>query len=92
MSRFEVVIRGRDHWIHLDDELLRVGFSVTRVVDASDADEAARKALELVRNDAKARPAPGHPPPALTVDEVRPSAADLHPQPGFAFYPETDWP
>jgi hypothetical protein len=90
MSRFKVVIHGRGLWISLDDELQRVELSVTRVVDASDSEEASQKALELVRNDAKAQPAWGHPPPTLTVDDVEPSSAALHPQPGFAFYPEPE--
>lgn len=87
MSRFRVVIRGHGLWIYLDDELQRVEFFVTRIVDAVDSEEAGRKALELVRHDSKAQPAPGHPPPHLEVDETGPSSAALHPQPGFAFYP-----
>jgi len=90
LSRFKVVIRGCGLWVSLDDELQRLAFYVTRVVDAAGPEEAARKALELVGEDPKAQPAPDHPPPTLTVDEVEPSSAALNPQPGFAFYPDPE--
>jgi hypothetical protein len=90
MSRFEVAIRGRGLWISLDDEVQRVEFHVARHVDAVDAEEAARKALELVGEDPKARPEPGYPLPTLSVDDIEPSSAALHPQPGFAFYPDPE--
>ncbi|MDH3292282.1 MAG: hypothetical protein OEO20_13510 [Gemmatimonadota bacterium] len=90
MPLFKVVVHGRGHWISLDDEMERVGFRVTRVVDAADADRAARKALELVGNDPKSRPEPGHPAATLTVDDVAPAAALPDPQPGFAFYPDPE--
>lgn len=64
------MIHGRGLRIILDDELQRVGFHVTRVVDAVDSEQAAEKALELVVHDSRSQPAPGYPPPMLNEENA----------------------
>lgn len=90
MALFTVVVTGRGHWISVDDEIQRVQFRVARVVDATDAEQAARNALELIRADRRARPLPGYPPPSLAVEGVTPASALPDPQPGFAFFPDPE--
>ena len=88
MPLFTVVVTGRGHWISVDDEMQRVAFRVTRVVEAVDADRAAQQALEVVGGDRRATPLPGYAPPRLSVESVTPADALPDPQPGFAFFPE----
>ncbi len=90
MPRFRVSVHGRGLWISIDDVLQRVEFRVARIVEASNAKQAREKALELVAGDPRARPQPGYPVPVLAVDRVEPSSAALSPQPGFAFYPDSE--
>jgi len=90
MPLFEVVVHGRGLWISLDEELERVRFDVTRVVDAVDAAQAGWQALALVQADRRVRPLPGRAPPDLTVGKVVPAARMPPVQPGFAFYPDPE--
>ena len=90
MPLFKVVVHGRGLWISLDDELQRVGFHVTRVVDAANATEATRNALTMVANDAKTQPQRGYPRPTLTAEGVKPASKVPQPPPGYAFYPDPE--
>lgn len=86
MAFFQVEVRGRGLWIVIDDEAQRVEFTVTRVVEAAAATEAAQRALRSVQDDLRAASAPGHSAPQLTVDAVQPIDAMPETQPGFRFY------
>ena len=90
MPLFTVVVTGRGHWISVDDEIQRVQFRVTRVVEATDADQAAQQALELVGADRRATPLPGYAAPSLSVEGVTPAPSLPDPQPGFAFFPDPE--
>ncbi len=87
---FRVVVHGRGHWIAVDGELQRVEFYVARVLEAAGARGASRRSLDLVRDDPRAQPLPGHPPPTLAVDDVTPADAAPAVQPGFAFYRDSE--
>jgi hypothetical protein len=91
MPLFKVTVQGHGLWIAIDEDVQRVGFRVTRVVDAEDPDGAAVKALALVGNDPKARQLPGKRPPTLSVSEVLPAASAPAVPPGYMFFrdPET---
>lgn len=88
MALFHVEVRGRGLWIAIDDEVQRVEFAVTRVVEAANAAEAAQLALRVVQDDRRARSAPGRSAPQLTVDVVQPADVMPDPQPGFRFHPD----
>ena len=90
MPTFRVLVRGRGHWISVDDDLQRVEFYVARVLEAATASAASRRALELVRRDPRAQPMPDYPPPTITVAEVTPADTVPEVQPGFAFYPDPE--
>ena len=92
MPLFKVTVQGHGLWIDIDAEVQRVGFQVTRVVDADDGKSAAEKALSLIRSDPKARHLPGKPPPTLSVDAVL--VVDSVPtiNPGFRFFPDPESP
>lgn len=87
---YKVTVGGRGLWIDIDARIERVGFRVTRVVDADDPGSAAEKALALVRTDPKARRIPGTPPPILSVDEVEPTTSAPAVSPGFMFFPDPE--
>jgi hypothetical protein len=88
MSLFKVTILGRGLWIELDAKVCRVGFRVTRFVDARDPHRAAAKAIALVGSDSKARELPGKSPPELSVEEVERVTRAPAVAPGFAFFPD----
>jgi hypothetical protein len=85
---FEVTIIGRRLWIEVDGSLRCVGFRVSRVIDAIDADDAANQALVQVRAEPKARGIAGRPPPELSVERVAAAASKPAVQPGFLFFPD----
>lgn len=92
MSFFRVSLEGSPITIDLDGELQRVGFMVTRYVEASDSERAGHRALEVVRSDPKLLLSTGKEEldgMSLTVDGVEavPSASVPDVQPGFAFFP-----
>jgi hypothetical protein len=88
MPLFEVTVQGRGLWIEIDAKVERVGFQVTRVVDADDVAGATEKALALLRSDRKARQLPGKPPPELFVGKVQRAASAPSVNPGFRFFPD----
>jgi hypothetical protein len=88
MPLFEVTVRGRGLWIEIDAKVERVGFQVTRVVDADDVAGAGEKALALVRADPKARQLPGRPPPTILASKVVRAASVPDIAPGFRFFPD----
>jgi hypothetical protein len=90
MPLFKVTIQGRGLWIDLDAKIKRVGFHVTRVVDADDPRGATAKALALIRSDPKARQLPGKPAPELSVDEVVPTSSAPAVAPRFRFFPDPE--
>ncbi len=92
MPLFKVTVQGHGLWIDIDAKVQRVGFHVTRVVDADDPAGAAEKALDLIRNDPKARHIPGKPPPDLVVHEVLRAASAPAVNPGFMFFPDPESP
>ncbi len=92
MPLFKVTVQGRGLWIDIDAEVQRVGFRVTRVVDADDPAGAAEKALSLIRNDPKTRHLPGKPPPTLSVDAVLRVDSAPTINPGFMFFPDPESP
>ncbi len=92
MPLFKVTVQGHGLWIDIDAEVQRVGFQVTRVVDADDRTSAAEKALSLIRSDPKARQLPGKPPPQLFVNEVLPTDSAPPVNPGFMFFPDPESP
>jgi len=92
MPLFKVTVQGHGLWIDIDAKVQRVGFHVTRVVDADDPAAAAEKALGLIRNDPKARHLPGKPPPQLFVNEVLPTDSAPPVSPGFRFFPDPESP
>jgi hypothetical protein len=92
MALFKVTLQGHGLWIEIDAKVQRVGFRVTRVVDADDPAGAAEKALALIRSDPKARHLPGKPPPTLSVDAVLRVDSAPAINPGFMFFPDPESP
>jgi hypothetical protein len=90
VALFKVTVQGRGLWIDIDAKVQRVGFHVTRVVEADDRNGAAEKALSLIRRDPKARQIPGRPPPELSVDDVQRTASAPPVNPGFRFFPDPE--
>lgn len=85
---FEVTVAGRRLWIEIDGRVRCMAFRVLRVVNAINRDDAAAKALVMVRAEPKAQGVAGKPAPELSVEHVarvnvRPAVA-----PGFMFFPE----
>lgn len=87
---FAVVVHGRGLWISIDDEIQRVGFRVTRVVEAPDPAQAALRALAVVSDDPRSRSQAGHPQPTLLVEELLLAPGMPERQPGFAFYSDPE--
>lgn len=90
MPVYRVMVCGRGLWIAIDDVLQRVTFRVTRFVHAPDAARARQRALGMVRDDPRTRPAPGRPKPVLEVEDVAPADAVPAVQPGLAFSPDPE--
>jgi hypothetical protein len=88
MPLFEVTVRGHGLWIEIDGKVERVGFQVTRVVDADDVAGAGEKALALIRTDPKARQLPARPPPTILAGKVLRAASVPDIAPGFRFFPD----
>jgi hypothetical protein len=88
MPLFKVTLQGHGLWIEIDAKVERVGFQVTRVVDADDVAGAGEKALALIRSDPKARQLPGKPPPEIFVSKVQRAASAPAITPGFRFFPD----
>jgi hypothetical protein len=88
MPLFEVTVRGHGLWIEIDGKVERMGFQVTRVVDADDVAGAGVQALALVRADPKARQLPGRPPPEIFANKVLRAVSVPAIAPGFRFFPD----
>ena len=88
MPFFKVTVHGRGLWIDIDGEVERVGFRVARVVEAEHAGSAAQKAIDLVRNDPKARQLPGKAAPELSIEEVVRTGSAPAVDAGFMFFPD----
>ncbi len=71
MAKFRVMLEGENLWVRLDREPQHLGFFTTRFVEAADPDEAARRAVDLVRGDLRDRllNAPDDS-PRVVVDEI----------------------
>jgi hypothetical protein len=69
--RFKVLVEGSDFWLETDEGVQKYGFYTTRVVDARDPEEAAKKAVALAWADAP-RPARGDlgAAPRIEADEI----------------------
>jgi hypothetical protein len=73
MSKYRVLINGENFLLNFDGQLQKLGFYVTRVVDARNPDEAELAAVNLVREDAHLK---GNvlnerdDPPTLFADEI----------------------
>jgi hypothetical protein len=94
MPTYRVILSGGNLLIDVDGEEGRYSFEVARFVEAASAEEAAERALALVRTSPQlargVRNEPGEP-PTCRVDAVQPLAPDEAApakQPGFRFYPE----
>ncbi len=85
---FEVTVAGRHLWIEIDGRVKCMAFRVSRVVDAINKDDAARKALVVVAGDSKAQGIAGKPAPELSVERVEKVKARPAVNRGFMFFPD----
>ena len=85
---FEVSVAGRRLWMEIDGRVRCMAFRVSRVVNAINKDDAAAKALVMVRADPKAQGIAGKPAPELSVEHVTKVRARPRVAPGFMFFPE----
>jgi hypothetical protein len=90
MPLFKITLRGRGLWIDIDGDVQRVGFRVTRVVEAEDVEGASQKALTLIRSDRKAQPLPEKSPPEISVEEAEPTDSAPAVDAGFKFFPDPE--
>ncbi len=90
MPLFKVTLRGRGLWVDIDGKVQRVGFRVTRVVEAGDVGGAAHKAVTRIRTDPKARQLPGKPLPELSVEEAVRTGSAPAVDAGFMFFPDPE--
>ena len=90
MPLFKVALRGRGLWIDIDGDVQRVGFHVTRVVEAEDVEGASKKAVTLIRSDRRVQPLPGKSPPEISVEENAPTDSAPAVAPGFKFFPDPE--
>jgi hypothetical protein len=95
--KYQVLLEGRNLWVHVDGNPSRLGFFATRVIEAAAADGAAQEAIALVKADLWSNLLNDDRDPAvLLVDEVVPVVsfpADVSvPGAGYTWYPDTDRP
>jgi hypothetical protein len=90
MPLFKITLRGSGLWIDIDGDAQRVGFHVTRVVEAEDVEGASQKAVTLIRTDRKAQPLPGKAPPQIWVEEAAPADSAPAVAAGFKFFPDPE--
>ena len=91
MSRFRVLLNGRNCVVQQDGERQLMGFWATRCVDAETKEEARARAIDLIRLHPTFQSllnGPTDPQPVVLVDEIKPvgfweGRAD---SPGFGFY------
>jgi hypothetical protein len=73
VSRYRVLLNGRNCLIERDEERRLMGFWTTRCVDAATADEARARAIDLIRIDPAFRAllnGPSDPQPVVLVDKI----------------------
>jgi len=89
---FRVLIRGGNCLVELKGCVQRLGFYVTRFVEASAPDEAARCGIEVVHAELTKRPLLNAPSddPTIKVEEVSEVEDPYWPNPGFSWYREAD--
>ncbi|MDH5631192.1 MAG: hypothetical protein OEY96_13660 [Gammaproteobacteria bacterium] len=51
MSKYQVMLRGENFEIYLDNQLKNLGFYTTRIVKGNSENEAEKKAVDLIKND-----------------------------------------
>ena len=51
MKKYSVLVRGENFLIKVEGEAQKLGFYTTAFVEAKDADEASKKAVDLLRDD-----------------------------------------
>ncbi len=94
MSKYEVIINGVNYLIHVDGIVKKMGFWVTRYIEANDPDEAEELAIESIRSSAKLNliiQNQENDPPMIHMDEIYEIASfdglsTL--EPGLGFYEE----
>ena len=93
MTKYQVRLEGQNIWVKVDDKPELMGFFTTRFVEASERDEAERRAIELVQANLQEimLNAPDDP-PTFYVEEVIELArfpVDVHPPgTGYTWYPD----
>ncbi|MCA1592796.1 MAG: hypothetical protein LC754_09135 [Acidobacteria bacterium] len=73
MSKYRVLINGENFLLNFDRQLQKLGFYVTRVVDARNPEEAELAAVNLVREDSRLKDNvlnERDDPPMLYADEI----------------------
>jgi hypothetical protein len=98
MAKFAVMLVGENFLLDFDGSVQRMGFYVTRYVEADDPHQAELTAVDLIREDPKLKGVPLNSrddPPRLHVEEI--STLDsfdgvTNRRPGFVFFPDTEDP
>jgi hypothetical protein len=94
MSKYRVLIKGENFLLNSDGQLQKLGFYVTRVVDARNPDEAELAAVNLLREDSQLKGNvlnEGDDPPMLyaeEIEEVEPSDGEENVSTGFSWFTE----
>ncbi|HEX8745798.1 MAG TPA: hypothetical protein VF717_01275 [Pyrinomonadaceae bacterium] len=92
MGKYRVLINGENFLLDFDGQLRKLGFYVTRAVDAQDPDEAELTAVDLVREDSRLK---GNvlnerdDPPMLyaeDVEEIEESDSEVNVNTGFSWF------
>lgn len=94
MSFYRVMLHGENFLVIFDGKLKRVGFYTTRDVEADSFADAARKAVELVKNEYRLKDsyAEKNESPTVSVKEMRlvmPNEKHLENR-GYTFYKEDE--
>lgn len=96
MSKYRVLLNGRNFLLSLDGRPRKLGFYATRFVEARDAEGAENAAVELIRADDALKGTvlnSRDDPPMLYADEVEEvgaSGAAHHVSAGFSWYAEDE--
>jgi hypothetical protein len=94
MSKYRVLIHGDNFLLHFDGQLQKVGFYVSRVVDALNPDEAELVAVDVVREDPRLKDnvlnERDDPPMLRTeeVEEIEESDSEKNVDTGLSWYRE----
>lgn len=96
MKKYEVIINGTNYLSIVDGSPKKIGFYVTRYVEALNPDQAEKKGIELIRNDPSVSELSCNLPddlPIIALEEMYEieSFDGLETlNPGFGFYNEDD--